>query len=471
MINLNRTKKFPYYFVNGIETLDKKRRDDLEKILKRAMSYEVQNAQRTDAYKTLKWDGREYLLFRPSGGSWYFPVGLLDIAKDIFDALGYEYTITDDTEVEEYGELFDWISKKKFYDFQDDAVDAVLDDIGAGGVGGIVSMPTGSGKTLVMLKVIYLLQQPTLILVRSKELLYQWRDVIRETLGVEPGIVGDGNEMWNDSITIAMVQTLYSKMKNGIERALSFNLLAVDECHSIPADTTYTVAMRCSSRVRIGASATPVRIDGAELKMYASIGRVSYNIHPVELIKRGIIAKPEFRFCSVPATSIRARKWNQVRLDGIVANRVRNEIIVEQVERLYKEGHSIYVAVDLIDHGQILEEMISSKGISTVFLSGSDKSDVRKEIILQFQNGDIKVIVSTLLKEGVDIPEISAYVAASGGKSEVATIQKVGRALRKKSGMNSAVVVDFRDVAHKFLSDHWEMRYNTYKMYYGEYVN
>jgi len=96
--------------------------------------------------------------------------------------------------------------------------------------------------------------------------------------------------------------------------------------------------------------------------------------------------------------------------------------------------------------------------------------DVRSNSIKEFKEGKVDVIVSTLLKEGVDIPEITAYVNAGGGKSEISNIQRVGRALRRsKDGTKDAVIVDFIDGGHKFLSEHWDSRWRTYREFYGDY--
>ena len=114
--------------------------------------------------------------------------------------------------------------------------------------------------------------------------------------------------------------------------------------------------------------------------------------------------------------------------------------------------------------------LLARADVLAAYIHGSHNTKKRQAAIRNFRSGAIPVLVSTLLKEGVDIPEISAYINASGGKSEVSQIQRVGRALRRKEGLNEAVVVDFIDWGHKFLSNHWEQRYRTYVEYYGDCV-
>lgn len=60
---------------------------------------------------------------------------------------------------------------------------------------GTTSAPTGSGKTVVALYVIAERKQPALIIVHTKELLYQWIDRIETFLSIpkeDVGIIGDG---------------------------------------------------------------------------------------------------------------------------------------------------------------------------------------------------------------------------------------------------------------------------------------
>jgi len=83
--------------------------------------------------------------------------------------------------------------------------------------------------------------------------------------------------------------------------------------------------------VRIGASATACRTDGAELKIWASVGEIKCEITPTELIKAGILAKPRFEFIRPPPVYVsRWEKWHRAYIDGIVANEGRNALVVKK---------------------------------------------------------------------------------------------------------------------------------------------
>jgi len=54
-------------------------------------------------------------------------------------------------------------------------------------------------------------------------------------------------------------------------------------------------------------------------------------------------------------------------------------------------------------------------------------------------------------------------IVAGAGKSAVATIQRVGRALRTRIGKDRAIIIDFWDIDKKYLNYHASKRYAVYK--------
>src|SRR5271157_627382 len=213
-------------------------------------------------------------------------------------------------------------------------------------------------------------------------------------------------------------------------------------------------------------SATPTRTDGAQLKIWATCGDIKCKITPDELIKSGVLAKPKFEFLTPSGMYIpRGTKYFDAYLSGIVLNESRNNLIVKKAMEYAAHKHTVYIHVERIDHGELLQSRIPG----SVFLSGRDGATKRQGVLRKFSKGEIPVLISTLLKEGVDIPTISVFIAAGARKSEIAVIQKAGRALRVAPGKTEAIIVDFRD-SGRYLADHWAERYNTYKSVFGDYV-
>lgn len=457
-IVLNRWSAHPFFFINGGD-LDFR----VVRALDREMSFFCKDAQRTTAFKNGKWDGKEKLLFRSKKGVYFFPAGLLDTAKRVFKDFDVPYSvqnITIDNVRKNYASLNLKWTGLELRDYQQKSVVDIMNN-----EGGIICCPTGSGKTLVILKIIYELNLPAIIIVHTKELLYQWERTVKEYFdGFTPGLVGDGNNHF-DKITIAMLQTVHSMISKGETEKLDFPVLAEDECHRIPATTAYAVAMAINAPFRCGASATPYRIDGADKKIFAAVGEIRTRVTANELIERGILAKPKFVFLTPPAIYIsRGTRWHDAYLSGIVLNEGRNDLIIKKTKELAAEDLTVYVHVERIDHGQMLQGRLPG----SVFLSGTDNSTRRQLVLKEFEQGKIKILVSTLLREGVNIQSMNCFVAAGGMKSPIGVVQRIGRALRIAPGKTEAVIVDFRD-SGRYLGDHFAERYNTYKETFGEY--
>lgn len=311
-----------------------------------------------------------------------------------------------------------------------------------------------------------LLNKPFIVLVHRVELLRQWKEEIERYFGYSPSIIGAGEDKEGDSLaTVAMIQTLSARIKKDKDWKIDTGLLVIDECHTCPAKTFYDVSMHIDAQYRLGLSATPTRTDGAELKIFASCGKVAAVVSVEDLVSDGYLTLPVFRMEQLPPVRIPySASWATVYKSGIVLNMDRNEKIRDIAEEYLKAGRQVYIHVNQIDHGKCLTGMIAM----AVFVCGSTKKDVREEIIKKFKEGEIRCLVSTLLKEGVSIDGISCLVYASGGKSEVSLIQTIGRALRIDPLFGDAVIVDFLDRGHRILENHVQDRISAYRENYGE---
>lgn len=429
---------------------------------------EARKNHRPEPEKPKEWDGKVRFLNIARSGSYFFPVGLLSRVMKLLK--WYDVAVTTDIHYNSVATsgLFEW-SGPELRDYQLDALQKLL----AKG-GGVASMPTGSGKTLLALRLVYTLSEDTLVLVHRKELFRQWCGVIESTIkNVVPMDLSDAvrsYEMTSDDgaehpkIVVAMVPTLAGSEKNNnvVARGIMgthFNVLILDEAHHTPADTFYSVASKIDARYKYGFSATVKREDGDEMRMEAALGPVNANLGADTLIDSGHLARPVFEFIDVNAGA-KGKTWAEEYKNGIVLNESRNNAIAARVNLLVKEGRQVYVHVEHINHGKILSALMKCPFVYS-------KSKDREETIDTFKKGLTRVLISTLLGEGVDIPTISAIVMAGGRKTEIGTIQKVGRALRPTEGVDTAIVVDFADKG-KHLSQHTIARYNCYCETYGE---
>jgi superfamily II DNA or RNA helicase len=466
----------------------------INSILKDELSWQDPDAGYKKRNSRTNWDGYHHLYETTTNTA---PIGLADRAKEVLEQEGYTVQVSEESDNRGKEILPRWRFDHDLRDYQNSAVTETLS-----AAGGIISVPTGGGKTVIAMALIKTIGKKSIVFVHTKELLYQWANQVEETLGITPGLIGDGE--WSEGdITIATMQTLDSR---GLEDLSDdYGMAIFDECHrTSAAQTMYSIGLDIDVNWRIGLSATPWRdTPGEEMKIEAVTGNTAYEIGADHLIEKGYLAKPEFEFLSVEdqTTASRSDEYHDAVRKCIELCPNRNGAIAQKAAELAENDYTVFVSVDRIAQGKLIEyalsprdepaklveeiteadddndekyekgkavtEMPSCDDHNVVFLQGSDSKETREEILESFQNGDIDIVVSTLLKEGVNIPEISAIIHGEGGKSKIEKIQRVGRALRPSNG-DHAKIVDIADKG-KYLKNHYEHRLNTLKDYYGEY--
>jgi hypothetical protein len=73
---------------------------------------------------------------------------------------------------------------------------------------GVIVLPTGSGKTIIGIKAIALLNTPVLVICPTLDLVYQWRAKLKEVFNTEIGMLG-GGEVAVNRITWSTIQEPY----------------------------------------------------------------------------------------------------------------------------------------------------------------------------------------------------------------------------------------------------------------------
>lgn len=408
-------------------------------------------------YKRGMWDG--YITLTKGFGK--FPTGLLTKVIEEFDKqeIAYQILYSDD----EYKNL-DFIEIPAIQSVDKHILDGIeLRDYQINNViemikkrRGIVKMATGAGKTEIMAAVLKALDLQSVTIVHRKELMYQTAERY-EKRGLEDiGYIGDGKHKEGKHI-VAMIQTLsrHFEKYNLDDNKIVF----VDECHTAGnTNTALDVLSRLQGRYRFGMSGTPLKYQElADLKLVAYTGDLICEIDNEFMIESGYSAKPIIEFYEIIGDPAWYETQYQFAVDDlIVNNKKRNEIIVDKANN--SDGICLII-VDRIEHANILGELISNSYVIT----GSNNMDYRNNMLEYMRNNDRGVFIATKIwDEGVDVPSIDTVILASGGKSYVKLLQRIGRGLRKKEGKENVLhVVDFYDRTNKYLESHSEERMYT----------
>jgi len=97
-------------------------------------------------------------------------------------------------------------------------------------------------------------------------------------------------------------------------------------------------------------------------------------------------------------------------------------------------------------------------------VNGDHSTKERQQAVEQFENGELRVLISSnIFNEGISIPAIQRLIIASGGKSKVETLQKLGRGLRVTKDKKHVMVYDFYDAGNVFTERHSKERMKLYK--------
>lgn len=326
---------------------------------------------------------------------------------------------------------------------------------------GLISSPTGSGKTLILAFIAAQYPEAKILVVATSTDTFR---NITQTLGDyldEPiGQVGDGKSKWQ-RVTVGIINSLakHASGKYSAEMEATDVLLA-DEVHHMGNTYGLAISAACNRTTsRIGVSGTLQRADGADLVVEGIFGPAILKIPESAMVNLGVTMHPDCYFVKTPSfkcdLSYIKQKYPDIRngiyTEGIVKNLERNKLIVDLIESFISSPvrtGSALVLVQIIRHGEYLQKLFQERGLAVPYVHGESASRDRKEVIdLLKENKVPAVIASTIFDEGVDIPSLELVCNAGGGSSERAIIQRIGRANRVDRTLKKdrSIYMDFYD--------------------------
>ena len=295
---------------------------------------------------------------------------------------------------------------------------------------GVLEAGTGSGKTVMALAAIARRKQPTLVIVHTKELLYQWRDRAQEFLGVEAGLIGDGHFQVHP-LSIAIVNTA---RKRTAELVPHFGHLVVDECHRVPAALFTDVVSCFDSYYLMGLSATAFRSDAGMTKLiYYFMGDRIHTVDQLQLKVTGAVLKPKV-FQKNTDFTYGYRGNYQALITALTKNEGRNRMIADDILKVVSEqpDGTVLVVSDRVSHCKVFIDLLSRHQVEVRLLTGQTPPDKRSAIVDEVQAGNVQVLVATLqlISEGFDCSGLSSLFLTTPITFEGRLLQVIGRIMR-----------------------------------------
>lgn len=301
---------------------------------------------------------------------------------------------------------------------------------------GIISMPTGTGKSYVIALLIARLGLRTLVVVPSLEIKKQLSEGLLNALESMSGI------------------TVENIDSNALKTATEYDCLIVDEAHHVAASTYQRLNKTAWTgiRYRYFFTATPFRNQTEEQLLFEGIsGQIIYQLSYKDAVSQKLIVPIEAYYIDLPKQNTDAYTWAQVYSELVVKNDYRNEVIANLAMDLAISGRKILVLVKEVAHGAAI-----SKISGMPFVNGQDESS--RMWIERFNSPQVPgLLIGTegILGEGVDTKPCEYVIIAGLGKAKSAFMQKIGRAARNYPGKETAKIIIFRDSSHKYTLRHF----------------
>lgn len=409
----------------------------IERIKKRLT---IRNPRWEQVEKYSRWNTNnqpEYLTFYKAENGWLIlPRGFISQLRGILNHI--RYTLEDRTRTTTE---VDFIFNGELRPHQLDAARDVLTRRF-----GVLEAPPGTGKTVMALAVIASRRQPALVIVHTKELMYQWQARAVEFLDMDPaevGLIGDGHSEIGPRLTVAIVNSLCAdEVKKHVGHVI------VDECHRVPSRTFTEAVSAFDCAYMLGLSATPYRRDGLTKVIYIYLGDRAHQIKTSEAQATGRIMRATLRVRYTDFDYPFASEDYQGMLAELTEDQARNKMIVADVVSQVKSDPGIVLVIsDRISHCQKLYDMIRVHGIETRMLTGEIPMKERSQTVQDLNDGNVRVLVATsqLVGEGLDLPALSSVFLTTPIRFTGRVTQYIGRILRIASGKRQAIVYDYVD--------------------------
>lgn len=296
----------------------------------------------------------------------------------------------------------------------------------------IVVMPTGSGKTSVLMMAPYVLESKKALIVTPSVLVRGQvfedfstlktlckANVFQDTVA-KPKVIElkskydeqDYNKIHEADIIVATPICALSLAREDKVKEL-FDLVLIDEAHHSPAVTWEEILKNISTAKHILFTATPFRLDKKEIR-----GDIVYS-YPLSMAYRdGIFGEVEY----IPIETCENK-------DVVIAE-MAEKVFLSDKENGY--SHYLMVRTNARNHAEELSKLYSEKTQLKLEKIDSSMSNLKvKRVIEELKSGSLDGIICVdMLGEGFDFPNLKIAAIHTPHKSLANTLQFIGRFAR-----------------------------------------
>jgi DNA repair protein RadD len=326
---------------------------------------------------------------------------------------------------------------------------------------GLLILPTGSGKSLVIASIVNELKEPSLVFQPSKEILRQNFSKLM-AYGFRPAVYSAslGKKQVSGGVTLATIGSVVRKA----EHFDHVKHVLVDECHLVsPAEGMYKSFFGQLSEPRIlGLTATPYRLastmQGPILKFLTRtkpriFSDVVYYVQNARLFNEGHLAKLQYyQIKGFDRSKLRSNSTGADYTDESIKAHFRDLDFAGKLQRVVERTLEIGRKGVLVFTRFLHEaEHLASRIPGAVTVSAETPAAERDRILKEFKEGQIQVVANVgVLTTGFDYPELDTVILARPTMSLQLYYQMVGRCIRPHPLKDHGMVVDMVGLMDQF---------------------
>ncbi len=310
---------------------------------------------------------------------------------------------------------------------------------------------TGTGKTVTAVSDAKSVGKRTLFLAHRHELIDQAMNAFRKiwpdvTVGRYEGSIREKDAF----VVCGTIQSVAGNLEDF--QPDDFGYMVIDECHHGTAETYRKVMSYFHPSFTLGLTATPERADGEDL--LSVFQNVAHKLDLRSAVEQGTLVPVR---CIRIKTNIDMRdvrisgfKYNAQDLESTIRVPERNQLIVDTWKEYVQDKPTVIFCAS-VSHAEEIAGRFQGAGIEARCVSGGTNARERKEILEQYESGNIPVLCACdLLNEGWDSPHTQVLFMARPTMSRTIYLQQLGRGMRKSPGKDFLMVFDFVDNANLF---------------------
>lgn len=313
-----------------------------------------------------------------------------------------------------------------------------------------VQLSTGGGKTVIFTELIKQLNSKTLILVDSIDLVYQTVNTF-ERLGLDIGSLTAGKKMPTNKVVVAMVSTLYNRLKKNNKLLDNIKYTIVDECHVWIFNKIFSYLN--NSKI-IGFTATPVRLKRYELDENTTAVETMSDVYdvlicgkPIEwLMQNNYLVKDENYLIDFDYSGLKTDSSGEFTAESMkkVFQSLDYQKALRHTYEIYCLDKKTMIFTASTETNLIFANLFKDKNIKT-YDSVNNKPAERDDIIDWFKSTPDAILINTgCFTKGFDVCDVECIIVARATKSLALWIQMIGRGTRPttKIKKDKLIVID-----------------------------